>query len=419
MGALVLVRPANQVLIVMALLPLLVRAPWSRRLAWLAAFFIASAVVTQGWKALADLRYSDAVALTPSGMVLAAALVLLPLLLPAAWRWRLAAVAVPLVAVVVVVKGPGLRSPVHYVRTAAQAPSSDVFLFRAFELDRIVQPDNGPASREMGHIVQRELLAHEPYRSYGIDLQEFFGSGSDRMFGDLTNLPGVDLPAVTDEAIGSHPWTFAKSIATTVWQQLWARRVYAATSSGDGSDAPAGGGESDFIVVDGKRLPRPSGGEPIPASRIGPEIRTLRGGAREEWRSASEHPLVFDDPRDAQRYARFERDTDRLVRRIPTRDANDGLVHRLNQTSHAFPPLLVWLVVGVVGLAVRRPQGALEALAPALAALVVIVATSLVALAVAEYAVPVSPAFVLLAAVGLVGAHPRRPVRLPWRGQGG
>ena len=40
MGALVLVRPANQVLLVLAVLPLALRAPWRERLAWGAAFFI-------------------------------------------------------------------------------------------------------------------------------------------------------------------------------------------------------------------------------------------------------------------------------------------------------------------------------------------------------------------------------------------
>jgi hypothetical protein len=68
----------------------------------------------------------------------------------------------------------------------------------------------------------------------------------------------------------------------------------------------------------------------------------------------------------------------------------------------------VWLVVGVVALAWRRPRRALVALAPAAAGLLVIVGSSLVAPAVAEYAVPVVPAFILLAAAGVFGV--RSPV---------
>ena len=63
MGALVLVRPPNQVLIVLALLPFALRAPWRRRVQWAAAFFVASAAVTQGWKLFMTLRYGDVVAL--------------------------------------------------------------------------------------------------------------------------------------------------------------------------------------------------------------------------------------------------------------------------------------------------------------------------------------------------------------------
>jgi Dolichyl-phosphate-mannose-protein mannosyltransferase len=416
MGLLVLVRPANQVLIVFALFPLLLRAPWGRRLAWASAFFVASAVVTQGWKALEHLRYGDVVALRPSSAVLVTALVLLPFLFPSPWRRRLAVLAALLVVGVVVVKGSNVRSPVGYARAAVQLPSGDVFLFRAFELDRIMTPDNGPASREMGRVVQRELLTKEPYRSYGVDLHQFFSSGSDRVFGDLTSLAGsIDLPAATQEAIRRHPGTFATSIARTIWEQLWKRRVYAPTGTANANEESSQKRADDVIVVNGRRLPRPSEGQPIPASRVGPVIRTLGGPAREVWRSPTEHYFVFTDPRDKRRYEKFQRDAGRLGDRIPTRDGNGGLIHRLNQSSHAFPPPVAWLGVGLVALAVRRPQRALVALGPSIAGLLVIFSTSLVAPSVAQYAAPVSPAFLLLAAAGLLGAHPRGHLRLARR----
>jgi len=418
MGALVLVRPSNQALILMVLVPLLLRAPWLRRFQWLAAFFVSSAVVTQSWKALMTLYYGDAVDLAPSGAVIVVALALSVLLLPSVWRRRVLWAAIPLAVVGVVVAavaGPGLQSPSEYVRRAAQSPPSSVFLFRAFELDRTVEPDNGPASRELARKVERELLTVEPYRSYGVDVNEFFSSGSDRVFSDMTKLPGVDLPAVTDEAIRAHPGAFFSGIAGTIWAQLWARRVFApeaAPGNGGGS-----GSETDdaFVVVNGRKLPRPSEGQPIPASHVGPVIWTLGGDVREVWSSATEHPLVFDDPRDEQRYATFESDTERLASRVPTRDANETLVHRFNQTSNRFPPPIFWLAVGAIALLARRPERSFLAVALAASGLVVIVTTSLVAPDVPEYAVPVTPAFLLLAAVGLVGANPRTRLRLPWR----
>jgi len=421
MGVLVLVRPPNQVLIVFALLPLFIAGPWRRRLEWGAAFFVASTAVSQGWKAAMELRYGDAVALPPNGAAAAVAVVLLLVLVAARWRRRALVLAIPLVvgaAALLVMRGVDVKSPTEYARSAVQGPPSSVFLFRAFEIDRIISPENGPASREMAGVVERELLTLEPYRSYGVDVDEFFSSGSDRVFADLTSLPGVDLEAVTREAIRAHPGAFAAGIGRTIWEQLWVRRVYAPVQSADDGEDTVGSGEPEFIVVNGRKLPRPSEGQPIPASRTGPAIWAQGGGSvREVWLSATEHPLVFEDPRDEQRYAQFGRDTDRLVRRIPTRDSNPGLVHRLNQASRAFPPPAFWLAVGLVALAFRRPRRALVALAPAAAALVVIVATSLVALSVPEYAVPVTPGFLLLAAAGLFGAEPRRGVRLPWKGR--
>jgi hypothetical protein len=415
MGALVLIRPANQALVVMALLPLLVRAPWERRLTWSASFFVASAAVTQGWKAVAHLRWDDAVGLNPSNAVIATSLVLCIFFVPAAWRRRLALLAIPLVVAVVALNWSSVRNPVDFVRSAAQGPASDIFLFRAFEVDRIVSPDNGPASQQLARAVESELLDEEPYRSYGIDLDEFFSSGSDRMFVDVASLGGhADLQTVTEEAIREHPWAFAEGIARTVWEMLWTSRVYGPeTPEPEPSAEGRGGQDLGVAEVGDENLPRPTEGEPIPSSRVGPAIRGLGGSVREEWHSATGHNLVFEDPRDERRYERFQDQTFRLTGRIPTRDTVDSAVHRLNQASHRFPPPFVWLAIGAVALALRRPRGAFVAIAPALAGLVVVVVTGAVTLAVGEYVVPVTPAFVLLAAAGLLGAHPRGRLRLP------
>lgn len=414
MGLLVLVRPGNQVLIVFALLPLLLRAPWSRRLSWVAAFFVASAAVTQGWKAFNELRYGDAVAMEPSGAVLVTAFVLLPLVVPGPWRRRLALLAMLAVVGVVAVKGWRVQNPVRYAHAAVQLPSSNIFLFRAFMEARIVSPENGPASRELARVVQRDLLAKEPYRSYGVDLETFFSSGSQRVFGDMTHLAGVDLAAVTREAIVRHPRAFAGGIARTIWDELWTKRMYAPLDTARGGEGGAEQAREDFVVVNGRRLPRPTDGEPIPSSRFGPDIRTLGGQAREVWRAGGEHPLVFDDPRDELRYEKFERETARLSDRIPTRDGSPEFARRFNQASHAFPPPVAWLALGAVALAVRRPRRALVALAPAVAGLVVIVATTSLIFAVPQYAAPVTPAFLVLAAAGLVGAYPRARPRPTW-----
>jgi hypothetical protein len=418
LGALVLVRPANQVLIVMTLLPLILRAPWRDRLSWFAASFIASVVIAQGWKALAELRYGDAVALNPSSGLLALALVVSPFLLPAPWRRRVALILALLAVSVVAVKGWPGQSPAHYVQSV-KVNESNQFLYRTFELDRLMSPDNGPASRRVARVVQQQLLTREPYRSYGVGVREFFSSGSDRVFGDLTGVVNAnDLAAATREAIRRHPSAFASSILGTIWDELANRPVYApdqVAAVGDQSASQAK--PTKVVVVNGRRLPQPSEEQPIPASAIGPFLWTPGGQAREVWRSPTEHHTVFTDVRDQRRVEKFDREVDRLTR-IPTRNGSEGAIHRLNQLSHAFPPLLAWLLLGLIGLAARRPRRSLVALAPAFAGLVVIVVTSLIAPSVPEYAAPVSPAFLLLAAAGLVGvpARERRPnIALRWR----
>ena len=197
---------------------------------------------------------------------------LLPLLLPAVWRRRVLWVAIPLVGRrrrrSSSSNGTSVQSPTEYARRALQSPPSTVFLFRAFEIDRIVSPDNGPASRELGQVVERELLTQEPYRSYGVDLDEFFSSGSDRMFADLTSLPG-DRPRGRDRGGDSRHTlrTFIAGIGRTIWAQLWARRVFAPEGAAASDDGTGDAASPDFIVVNGRRLPAPGEGQPIPASR--------------------------------------------------------------------------------------------------------------------------------------------------------
>jgi hypothetical protein len=401
------------------LLPLALRAPWRDRFAWIAAFFIPAVAVSQAWKVFAHIRYGDAVTLRPSTGLIAIAVLLVPFLLPSPWRARAGAVAALLVVAGLAIKGVPGQTPAEYTRSVVRNESNQ-FVYRSFELDRVMAPENGPASRRLARVVQRELLTKEPYRSYGIDVHEFFSSGSDRVFGDLTGVarPG-DLAEATREAIRRHPGAFASSIGRTLWDQLANRPVYAPEQvTAARTQTSSQPGQTEFIVVKGRRLPKPSEGQPIPASAIGPLLWTPGGSAREVWTSPTEHSFVFSDARDERRYDKLGGDVGQLASRLPTRDGSQTVIHRLNQISHRFPPLIAWLVVGAVALAYRRPRNVLVAIAPCLAGLVVIVATALVAPSVPEYAAPVSPAFLLLAAVGVVGVPVRQGRRVlaeSWR----
>jgi CHASE2 domain-containing sensor protein len=77
----------------------------------------------------------------------------------------------------------------------------------------------------------------------------------------------------------------------------------------------------------------------------------------------------------------------------------------LNQLSRWFPRPWLWILLGVAGIAWRRPSGWPIVVALALAALGVIVLNALGLFADLHFALPVAPAFVLL---GLAGALGRR-----------
>jgi hypothetical protein len=404
-GGLVLIRPANQALIVMALTPLFVRGRWRDRLAWLAAFFIADVVVAQSWRVFAHHRWGDTVALKPSLGLLALAAALTPLLLRDPWRLRVAAVLAVAAVLLLVVRGWPGQSPRDYW-TALKINTSNQFLYRAFELDKIMAPDNGPASRRAADIVRRELLTREPYRSYGVSVHEFFASGSDRVFGDFTGVvPSSDLATATREAIRRHPGKFSNDIAHTAGAEIWSARVTAPEAPSSGQEQPTAPTQQ-YVVVKGRRLPRPSEGQPIPASGIAPVVLTLYGGAREVWHSATEHEFVFDDPRDKQRYENFTREVDDVIGDFPEGRERNGVVSAWNDASRFFPPGLVWMVVGGIALAVRRVRGALAVIAPVVGGLVVIGVSALIAPAVPEYGAPVSPAFIVFGVVGLLGRRP-------------
>ena len=418
MGVLVLVRPANQALIVLALLPLALRgAPWERRLTW-AASLLRRLVGGEPGLEGARLRFAGATrsALKPSSAVLATAAVLCLFFVPALWRRRLAVLAIPVVAVVVALNWSSVQNPVQFVRTLAQSPPSDIFLFRAFEVDGIVSPGERPCLATAGGgrraRVAREravpLLRRRPRRV--LLLRQRPPVRRSREPRGERRSAGRDRGSDPRASVGVREGHRRDDVGDAL--------VEPRVRAGGASDAERGAWRRARPGVVGPGdadLPTPSEGEPIPSSRVGPSIRTLWGPVRTVWFSPTQHGLVFDDPRDERRYERFEDDTNRLIDRIPTRDTRPGLVHRLNQASYRFPPPFVFLAVGLVALAVRRPRRALAALAPSLAGLVVIAVTGAVTIAVGEYAAPVTPAFVMLAAVGLVGAHPRGRLRFPGR----
>jgi 4-amino-4-deoxy-L-arabinose transferase-like glycosyltransferase len=356
---LALIRPGNAVLLAFVLFPLLLPVRLPKRAAWTAAFLAAAILPLAAWAVLNGVRFGD--------------------------------------------------------YTLARGGNAVIPFYRAFISDKIVSPDNGPASRRLAAAVKAHLLTRDPYKAYGVTPAVVFSSGSFRIHEDLYLLSDQVFGWKTDysvlrragiEAVRAHPGKYASGVAHTVWHQL-ARSYFrappapAATSSGSAS-APA------TVVVKGRRLPAPTEGQPIPAGQS-VWISRPDNSIRDVWTSATQHHLVFRNAFDRLRFDRIIRERNSLFAALPHRRGNAQLALRLNQLSRWFPRPIVWIVLGLLGLAWRRPRGTRILVALALSALLVIVFNALGLFADPHFALPVAPAFVLLGAAALLGA--RAPAR--------
>jgi hypothetical protein len=363
-GALTLVRPGNESLLLFAVVPLLMGRSWRERAASFVAFLASAGVVLGAWSIYNGVRYD----------------------------------------VYAVSRGGNAYLP----------------FFRAFVADHIVSPSNGSASKQLARAVARRLLPLQPYRAYGITLHDFFAHGSARMHEDLIHLSdqvfGWDsnygkLQAAGFEAIEAHPSEYASGVASTIWDELW-YPLFSTAGQGSGVRGTGGGGGAKEATgrVGRSVLPRPSEGEPIPASHYANNTTTPDSQIATVWISPTAHHVVYPSAAEQRRYRQLLRDTERLESPLLGHGPNSTLQHRLNQVSKWYPRLVLLLLVGLAGFLVRRPRHALLVLSLAYAALTVISFTALGNFAVTEFAVPVAPAFVLLAVAGLVG---RRSAALP------
>lgn len=332
-------------------------------------------------------------------------LALVPLFIGETWRARVrGSAAFVLVAVVPLLAWAGHNAVRADDFTLARGGGATLPLFRAFVADRIVEPENGPATRELERAVARDLLPFEPYRSYEIDLDRFFSSGSARMHEDLTGLSdrewGWDddyrrLAKVGREAVFAHPGTYAKGVARDL-RRLLVWPLYAPTPA-------AGETRGIRVPVADRQLPVPGEGEPIPSARQSSYITTPDQRIREVWTSPTEHHIVFSRPGDEARAAEIDRRIDDLVSSFPDRSARPNAVDWLNGLSRWYPRPVLWLVLGVLAALIRRPRRFAAPLLLAGSALLILLGTALAVHAVAEYSVPVTPAFILLACTALLG----------------
>jgi hypothetical protein len=335
-------------------------------------------------------------------------LALFPLLLGGTWRVRLGrAGIVALVAMLPLLAWTGFNGARYDDRALSRGGGAWLPFYRAYLTDRIVAPDAGPASRELAALVRRELLTRRPYTDYGIDETRFWGEPTTRYHEDLVGLTdralGWDarnelMRRAALEAIRAEPAAFASGVARSFVRQLTEAVV----------QQPPGAGRDDdggTVTVDGDELPAPSEGGSIPAASFSYWLSRPDNAFDEVWTSATEHHVVSDDPALLERLAAMEERVASL-RLEPTHDGSPTIMRWLNRAAILYPPALLWLVVGVVGIVLRRPARWPLAALVAVAALAILGATLLSVPPVPEFGAPLYPAFALLGLVGLLGRRP-------------
>ncbi len=356
-------------------------------------------------------------ALVRPGNAVLLAFGIVPLLVAGAWRARLQRTAAFAAAALLPLAAWSVHNGVRFDYWGlARGGNAVVPFYRAFITDHIISPENGEDSRRLATAMQQHLLTREPYRSYGVTLDQLFRDGSFRVHEDLYLLSdqvfGWDsnyeiLRGAGVEGVRAHPGIYARGVSGTIWDEL-SKAQFRAVSSGSGEQATAA--PPPTVVIHGKRLPAPTEGEPIPAGQV-VWISRPDQSIRQVWTSPTEWHFEFEHPQDRARFRRITRETADLFAALPDRQGNARLALRLNQLSRWFPRPWMWIVLGLIAIAWRRPRGWPILVALSLAAFAVVALNALGLFADLHFLLPVAPAFVLLGLGGLLGRRTVAPLR--------
>ncbi len=166
---------------------------------------------------------------------------IVPLLVAGAWRVRIERTAAFVLAAVLPLAAWSVHNGLRFDSWGlARGGNAIIPFYRAFITDHIVSPENGEDSRRLAAAMQRHLLTREPYRSYGVTLDELFREGSFRVHEDLYLLSdqvfGWDsdydvLRGAGVEGVRAHPGTYARGVSRTIWDELSKAEFRAVSSS--------------------------------------------------------------------------------------------------------------------------------------------------------------------------------------------
>ena len=253
-----------------------------------------------------------------------------------------------------------MQNGVRYGDTAySRSGAINVPFYPAFlrgELD----PDNGPASARLARLIEREILVEPAYRRYGVDARTFMHSGTNyetvHLLGLHDRLFGLDsdyrlLHDAAREVPGS--WRIRGVDLGAGWRNVrsWLGPLppFEYRTKPDRWPEPA-----PTIDVDGKPMPNPAA---LPPSPDAVPFGFLQCASDEIARCIVANPEeVFRDAARARRYVEVTETVARWDQGLGEREPNAWLAARLDSVRRALPSAWLWLLVGAVAFAVRRPR---------------------------------------------------------------
>lgn len=347
---LVLTRPDAQLFIAFALAPLLLRRPWRRRLEMAGAYAAVAVVLLVGWAAANDARYGEF--------------------------------------------------------TVARGGPGNVPTYRVFVLAHMVSPADGPRSRQLVDLVDRRLLTVWPYDRYHVTQSEFFNEMNDNMWNDLVVLDDQvwgwsdnysHLRGVALEAIRRHPATYLRSFAADARQGFWAA----------------------FEIPTPKVEPVSAAAQPAPSPPPGPGLLPTRD--RLWWALSSpdrrayfnRYGLFWTNASVQRRATRLRSRSMQLLSDVPNRTGSPWLARAFDRWARDFPRALEWILLALIGLALRRPRRTYPYVVVGILGAIVVLATFAGLPPITAYRVPFDPVFILLAVASFTAAGSINLPRLP------
>ena len=355
---LVLIRPANQMLLPVALVPLLAPVAWRRRLVWSAACSAAPPVLPlAAWALHNGVRYDDATG--------------------------------------------GTRGHARGSRSSSCSRAT-----------RPIAPENGPSSTRLARLIEEDVLAKLPpvpiarrpsdtYLQTGSNYETVrLIALSDRVLGRDENYDLMFDSAV--EAISEHPSTYVRGVAETFWEFLRREAVARGDRTADFRPRPNRRcRRSPRSAANSSRTPRLGCSKTV--------CRTASCGVRPTTSTRARSSSRRTSGTDAATTLRYReivaqvRDWDA---QLPSRVGVSFVPEVLNRITPRFPTPILWIVVGLA-LARRAPAARLAnhpVLSGGSAFLVLLIHAASQGVA-PEFALPLYPVFIVTALAVLAGVR--------------